>query len=131
MAIKRECGIEHQGDVAITGAGRSTNFSYILHCCIMDYNSQIPNSRRFPSLETIEISLQNIEKYLKLFWQKYNRKVKIAIPLLGCGVGSLNPYNVAKIYREFFERELPFDVEVIIYAYGENNFELVEKVLRD
>jgi O-acetyl-ADP-ribose deacetylase (regulator of RNase III) len=138
MAIKRECGFElqeemnkivekeifYQGDVVITTAKASKNFSYILHTCIMDYNSF---NRQKPSLKIIQAALYNIEEYLKLFWQKYNRNIKIAIPLLGCGIGGLNPKDVIKVYKEFFQREVPFEAEIIIYGYGKSNFEILKK----
>jgi len=95
------------------------NFKYALHVAIMDYHSNNP----YPTLDDIKKALENIEKKIS----KY-APCKMAIPLIGTGVGGLNKEDVIKIYKKFFERKIEFDCEVVIYGYSKSDYELIKKI---
>jgi len=66
------------------------NFKYALHVAIMDYNSKNPN----PTYEDIKKTLENVEKRVSSY-----AFCKIAIPLIGTGVGGLDKKEIIKIYK--------------------------------
>lgn len=145
MAFKKHCGIElqeemkkrldeigitlHQGDVVITSSGRAENFKYTLHAVVIDYNKGIYASDKFPTIKTIYDILKNIEKYLLIYWEKHNKKIKLVLPLIGCGVGRLGKEEVIKAYKSFFTREIVIDCEVVLYGYNKNDYNLIKKIL--
>lgn len=47
---------------------------------------------------------------------------------MGCGVGGLYIKDVAAIYKEFFARNVEFGCEVVIYAYGMDDYESASQV---
>ena len=142
MSFKRKCGYELQklmnkelilrkklqkGDVVLTSSANAENFKYALHVAVMDYNDRVKGNDRNPTLEDIKKGLQNIEQLIQKF--AFKEKKKIAIPLLGCGVGGLDKSEVIKLYKESFQKTVEFDCEVVIYGYDEEDFELLKKYL--
>ncbi len=130
-AFRMHCGNELQkemkkyapikkNEVVITPSF-ADNFKYALHVAIMDYSVSNP----FPTYDDIKKALENIEKIIK----KY-APCKMAIPLMGTGVGGLDKEKVAKIYKDFFKRKVDFDCEVIIYGYSKEDYELLKKVFK-
>ena len=136
MAIKRKCGFKLQelmdiekekkvytkGDIAITNDS-SNNYEKIIHACIMNYSDK--SISKFPDLNDIEKVLFNIEDYLI----KNNlTDKKIAIPMIGCGVGNLKIIDVINLYIKFFSRETSLNNKISIYIYDYDNFVLVNKL---
>jgi len=118
-----------KGDVVITSAINATNFKYILHVAIFDYNQGVDDLNKFPTLQTIADALINIEKYLYWYTQKYNTsKLKIVLPLLGTGIGKLDKNAVAKLYKEFFSEQVDFECEVVLYGFKKTNYETLYKI---
>ncbi|GAB6044511.1 hypothetical protein JCM11957_01090 [Caminibacter profundus] len=87
----------------------------------MDYNSKNPN----PTYEDIKKTLEDVEKRVSSY-----AFCKIAIPLIGTGVGGLDKKEIIKIYKSFFERKINFDCEVIIYGYSKNDYELIKRIFK-
>jgi len=54
--------------------------------------------------------------------------MKLVLPLMGCGVGSLNTKEVLEIYKSFFSREVFYQCEVVVYGYSAENYELAKEV---
>lgn len=146
MAFKRHCGIElqkemevvlnicggslEQGDVVVTSSAGAPNFDYALHVAVMNYNPGVKFDKKNPTLETIEKALHNIENHLIEYAKNEERKIKIALPLMGCGVGGLNKKEVVKLYKNFFERDIDFDCEVVVYGYSEEDYSLIARVVK-
>ena len=144
MAFKRHCGIAlqkemdevlkslgsdlHQGNVIVTSSANATNFKYALHVAVMNYNKGVRFQDKNPTLETIKTALQNIEKYLLNYAKEINKKIKISLPLMGCGVGGLHKKDVIKIYKNFFERNVDFNCEVVIYGYSLEDYNLIKSI---
>jgi len=139
MAFKRHCGLELQeemlkalqikgrlnkGDVVRTPSCAS-NFKYALHCSVMDYNQGLKDKN--PTLQTIEDILENIENEIKNYHLHFEEKIKIVLPLLGCGVGGLEKKEVIKLYKKHFSKECRFECEVVIYGYDEEDFLSLER----
>ncbi len=133
MAFKRHCGLKLQeemtqkyksldiflqkGDVVATSAANATNFEYALHVATMDYNPGLRGAEKDPTLESVKLSLYNIESYIKWYAENKSRtkRCKLVLPMMGCGVGKLNKVDVLNIYEDFFKREVDFQCEVVIY----------------
>ena len=145
MAFKRHCGNElqqemrakleslgyvlHKGDVVATSSGKATNFKYTLHAAIMDYNPGKRGDEKLPTLTDIFKVLNNIESYLRWYVEeKNNQKVKLVLPLMGCGVGGLDKHEVIKLYKSFFQREVDFECEVVIYGYTQEDMQLIQSI---
>ncbi len=118
-----------QGDVIATSSGKAINFKYALHTAIMNYNPGTKYDKKNPTLDTINLSLENIEQYLIWYAKKKQEHMKLALPLLGCGVGGLNKVDVISIYKEFFNRIVNFDCDVIIYGYDECDYTFIKSLL--
>ncbi len=145
MAFKRHCGIKIQeemnlklfhlqrklqkGDVVMTSSGGATNFKYILHAAVMDYNQGVKHNDKSPTINDIKIALKNIELHLIEYIKGNPEAIKLALPLLGCGVGGLAKKDVIRCYKEFFEKEILFECEVIIYGYTKNDYELIKDII--
>jgi len=145
MAFKRHCGNElqqemsnnleniegilNQGDVVATSSGKATNFIYALHVAIMDYNSGVKYDKKLPTLHIIQVALQNIENYLKWYWNEKKKTIKLVLPLMGCGVGGLSKVNVINLYSDFFNRNIKAKCDVIIYGYDDSDYELIKSNL--
>ena len=142
MAFKRHCGLELQdamneelskrgklskGDVVRTPSFAS-NFEYALHCAVMDYNQG--EKQRDPTLLTILNILKNIELELENYSTHFQKKIKIVLPLLGCGVGGLSKKDVIEIYKKHFSKEIDFVCEVVIYGYDEEDFLLLKEYFK-
>ena len=139
MAFKRHCGLELQkemdlkleaightlskGDVVATSSVNATNFTYALHAAIMDYNQGTKEKNKYPTLDDIRLTLENIEPYLEWYAQNNTAPMKLVLPLLGCGVGRLNIFEVFNSYKEFFSKTVPFDCRVIVYGYSPIEYE--------
>ena len=144
MAFSRHCGRElqdemlkrlknigeslKQGDVVATSAGQADNFKYALHAAIMDYNTGIKHKNKAPTLDVIRHSLVNIEGYLEWYAQKSTKPMKLVLPLMGCGEGGLLKQDVAKLYSIFFEREVGFHCEVVVYGYSKEDYNLIKPI---
>lgn len=145
MAFKRHCGVNLEqemqkvlqsignellpGDVVATSSGKAKNFKYALHAAVMNYNQCVKYKEKKPTLRTIEKALHNIENYLEWYAKNRSSTMKIALPLLGCGVGGLDKNEVVELYRSFFSKKTHFDCTVIIYGYNMKDYELIKSVL--
>ncbi len=143
MAFKRHCGIAlqkelvellqkyqpiEQGAVIVSSSGAASNFKYALHAAIMNYNSGVKFHQKKPTLQTIATVLENIEA---IILQHSNNFFKIALPLMGCGVGGLNKYEVVSLYKEFFSKAISKEVEVVIYGYTKIDYDLIKEIFKD
>jgi len=117
-----------QGDVVATSSGQANNFKYALHAAIMDYDIGTKHNDKAPSLEIIRHSLVNIEGYLEWYAQKSTKPMKLVLPLMGCGVGGLPKQDIVKLYSIFFEREVSFDCEVVVYGYSKEDYDLIKPI---
>ncbi len=146
MAFKRHCGIQlqteldailgsmdgelQQGDVVVSSSANATNFKYALNVAVMNYNRGVRQTDKLPTLKTIEQSLQNIQKHLLLYAEKHSKSLKIAIPLMGCGVGGLDKVEVIKLYHNFFSQPIEIECEVIIYGYSDEDYKLISSYFK-
>ena len=142
MAFKRHCvhelqqemlkslenieGRLNKGDVVATSSGKATNFIYALHVAIMDYNSGVKYDEKLPTLHIIQLALQNIENYIKWYWNEKKKPIKLVLPLMGCGVGGLSKVDVIKLYSDFFNRNIETECNVVIYGYDRSDYELIK-----
>lgn len=147
MAFKKHCGVElqnemtdllhsvqcviEQGDVCLSIIDNIPNFKVVLHAIVMNYNKGINQNSKAPTLETIKIILEGLESYLYDYYKIYPEKDtrKLVLPLLGCGVGGLNKSDVINIYKNFFNRTVDIDCEVVIYGYTKADYELILKLI--
>jgi len=144
MSFKRHCGVELQeemrlklellgqplskGDVVATSSANATNFTYSLHAAIMDYNQYTKGNNKYPTLDDIKLTLENIELYLEWYTTKNSESIKLVLPLLGCGVGGLNIADVSHIYESFFSRSVSFVCNVVIYVYNLEDYTVVSGI---
>ena len=129
--IEKYKSLEHKlqkGDVVATSAGYATNFKYALHASIMDYNQGVKHDDKLPTLQSIEMILKNIELYLQWYADNHkNETMKLVLPLMGCGVGGLDTRKVLESYKSFFDRDVPFECEVVVYGYSAEHYELAKE----
>ena len=52
--------------------------------------------------------------------------MKLVLPLMGCGVGWLDATEVLKIYKAHFNKEVPFECEVVVYGYSIEDYEIAK-----
>jgi len=146
MSFKRHCGIELQhemssklesikqpltkGDVVATSSADATNFIYALHAAIMNYNQGTKESDKFPTLNDIKLALENIELYLEWYAKENTQPIKLVLPFLGCGVGGLQISDVFHLYESFFERNVSFDCNVVIYVYYPEEYAIIQGIRR-
>ena len=144
MAFRKHCGYEMQelmfqelqkrgkplerGDILCTTSAKCKNFKYAIHAAVMNYNKGVRFDKQKPTIKIIEKILFNIENCLKDYAKKHKEKIKLVLPLLGCGVGGLDKSEVIKTYFTFFSRNVDFDCEVVIYGYSKDDFELLIKI---
>lgn len=121
-----ELNVFNHGDVTFTDSC-STTFKYALHCAVMNYTNRKQDSK--PSLETIENILYNIEKIILSLTSENN--YKLVLPLMGCGVGGLSKEDVIQIYKQFFNRKVIINCEVIIYGYSIEDYNLINKIFNN
>jgi len=142
MAFKRHCGYELQkemtnqlnaigklkkGDVVATSSAKANNFQYALHVAVMDYNQGVRGNDKLPLLQDIENSLKNIELYLKWYSDKNSsKKIKLVLPLMGCGIGGLDKKEVIRAYKKHFKEPTVFDCEVFVYGYSKEDYSLLQ-----
>ncbi len=145
MAFKRRCGsgleavmrrkleaIEggiHPGDVVATSSGEAGNFRYALHAAVMNYDPGVRQRDKFPTLETIRMILESIEAYLSWYAAHHSPQMKLVLPLLGCGIGGLDKWEVLEQYREFFLRDVAYACEVVVYGYSAEDYGLIRDVM--
>ena len=144
MAFKRACGIVleqemqqalkqfggkvTQGDVLVTSSAKATNFTYALHVAVMNYNRGVRGDEKKPTLQTIQIALENIERILQHFYKKTQKTPILAIPLMGCGVGGLAKKEVINLYKQFFQKEIEFTCNVMVYGYTAEDYKLIRNI---
>ena len=116
-----------KGDVIISNSGSAINFQYALHVAIMNYSNKLIDKK--PTYEELEKALLSIVDIVKTISQEQNIKdPKVAIPLLGCGVGGLDKENVFTMICNNFENQ-PFNVVIYLYDLVDKNwlFNLLQK----
>ncbi len=111
-------------DVILTPPGEADNFRFILHAAIMDYR---PGAHPAPTLSLIHETLKNIEGYLEWYAQ-YSETMRLALPLLGCGVGGLEKREVIELYKTFFSHQVDFDCDIFVYGHTHGDAELIREV---
>ncbi|MEE8588449.1 MAG: macro domain-containing protein [Sulfurimonadaceae bacterium] len=119
-----------QGDVIATSPGAAVNFKYALHAAIMNYDADTNYDDSAPTLDVIKRSLENIEGYLVRYDEKNSKPMKLVLALMGCGVGNLNKEDVIQLYKAFFEREVSFTCEVVVYGHSRGDYELIKSILK-
>ncbi len=146
MAFKLHCGIKLQkemisrikkfdfapvkGDVIATSSCEAPNFKYALHVAIIEFSKDVEGEEKFPTFKTIYNALKNIESYMKWYTKnKKDERVKLVLPLMGCGMSGLDKSSVIGLYKSFFLREVSFDCEVVIYGYSQADYEMIIKIL--
>ena len=145
MAFKRHCGVQlqreldailnsidgelAQGEVVASSSANVTNFKYALHATVMNYNKGVKQGEKLPTLNTIEKSLQKIQNYLLWYAKNHSNKMKIALPLMGCGVGGLDKVDVIQLYKDFFSQPIEIECEVVVYGYSEEDFKLISSLM--
>ncbi len=146
MAFKRKYGLALQnemseklntlnkelepGEIIKTSAINSSQFLNVLHVAIINYNKKSQIKQKNPTLHTIEKSLIEIEKHVSEFVKKEkSRRVKLVMPLMGCGVDGLNKRELITVYRDFFKRDQSFDCEVVIYGYTIEDYQIIEQII--
>ncbi len=144
-AFKEKCGVTLQqemlnklksldqklqkGDVIATSSGEASNFKYALHAAVMDYNQGTQRKDRLPNMEDIKTILINTEPYLQWYSDHHPEEmITLALPLMGCGVGGLSKQKVLECYRDFFQKDVPFDCQVIIYGYSDEDYKLAKEM---
>lgn len=116
--------ILQQGDVVKTSCAKVKNCLYALHGVVVDGKNVV-------ELQHIEQILYNIEKEVQNYISQHLlEKVKVVLPLLGCGVGGLNVGDVVDLYKKFFSHKVAFGCEVVVYGYKAKEYNLLLKSLR-
>jgi O-acetyl-ADP-ribose deacetylase (regulator of RNase III) len=124
MVLKRACGPELQhsmdqlrlqrtranqeissGDVFITPAFEHPHAKYILHAAVMNYNSGVKQLDAKPTLQTIEVILENTLPHLLDKQDDSMQPVTALFPYLGCGVGGLEKKDVRQVFETFCEKQ--------------------------
>ena len=95
----------------------------------MNYDPGTKQLDKYPTLQTISDALKNIENYLQWYAKNKSPKIKLVLPMMGCGVGRLSIEDVAKLYVDFFSKEVDYNCEVIIYNLHETNQEMVKNLI--
>ena len=125
--LKDSCVKLQKGDVVLTSTYGASQFKYALHVAIMDYSNGLSSPSKNPTKDDILKALQNIEKHL-LNFSDSETSLKMILPLMGCGVGSLPKKEVIEIYKNFFCRLTEIDCEIVIYGYSEEDFNLLSDI---
>jgi len=113
-----------QGDVVKTSCAKAKNCLYALHGVVID-------GKNILELQHIEQILYNIEKEVQNYIKNNPlEKVKVVLPLLGCGVGGLNVSDVVGLYKNFFSRRVTFECEVVVYGYKTTEYNLLLESFR-
>ncbi len=118
-----------KGDVIATSSGEASNFKYALHAAVMDYNQGTRGKDKFPTIEDIETILINIEPYLQWYSDHHPEEtITLVLPLMGCGVGGLDKQKVLESYHDFFQKDVAFNCQVIIYGYSDEDYKLAKEI---
>jgi len=115
--IQEECdrhGPIRVGEAAVTGAGRLP-VRYVIHAAVLGSEPASYDSVRRATEAALararELGLETV-----------------AFPLLGTGVGGLDPERVARIMIEEF-KNAPDDLEVTLYGYTDADVEAIRRAL--
>jgi len=115
--IQEECdrhGPIRVGEAAVTGAGRLP-VRYVIHAAVLGSEPASYDSVRRATEAALararELGLETV-----------------AFPLLGTGVGGLDPEKVARIMIEEF-KNAPDDLEVTLYGYTDADVEAIRRAL--
>ena len=147
-AFRKKCGMKLQqemldklqsldqklkkGDVIATSSGEATSFKYALHAAVMDYNQGVNGKDKLPTIDIVSLILNNIMPYLQWYSDNHeNETIKLVLPLMGCGVGGLDTKEVLETYKSFFEKEISFDCEIVIYGHSTEDYELAKFICLD
>ena len=109
-----------------TPPGACSQFRKVLHVAVMDYRPDTQATS--PDFGTIRRILENIESLLLAESDGGRNAVRLALPMMGTGVGALDKRKVLEIYRDFFKRECGFECSVILYAHSERDCALMHEV---
>ena len=115
--IQEECdrhGPIRVGEAAVTGAGWLP-VKYVIHAAVLGSEPASYDSVRRATRAALEKARE-----LGL--------ATVAFPLLGTGVGGLDPEKVARIMIEEFKRA-PDDLEVTLYGYTDADVEAIRRAL--
>ena len=115
--IQEECdrhGPIRVGEVAVTGAGRLP-VRYVIHAAVLGSEPASYDSVRRATRAALDKARQLGLK-------------TVAFPLLGTGVGGLEPEKVAGIMIEEF-KNTPDDIEVTFYGYSDADVEVIRRAL--
>ncbi|EDZ61494.1 protein containing Macro/Appr-1-p processing domain [Sulfurimonas gotlandica GD1] len=118
--IKKSVGIIKQGDVIVSSPGSATNFKYALHVAVMNYSeaSQTPS----PTYQQMQSALNSMLGIIEEIVQSEKiEKPRIAMPLLGCGVGGLSKEKIFLIIKSIFKKS-ELDLEVLIYFHNKKDY---------
>lgn len=137
MVLKRACGVElqiemdrireqvysegseiQQGDVLATSSFALDNSLYILHAAVMNYNVGVKQLGARPSLDTIELILNNCIPYIEFFLENYKKAPTVAFPYLGCGVGGLEKQHVKKVFEDYVAKNIDINARLILVEFG-------------
>ena len=111
----------YQGDVVKTSCAEAKNCLYALHGVVLGGTNVV-------ELQHIEKILYKVEKEVQNYIKNNPlEKVKVVLPLLGCGVGGLNVGDVVGLYKKFFSRRVTFECEVFVYGYKTKEYNLLLK----
>jgi len=115
--IQEECdrhGPIRVGEAAVTGAGRLP-VRYVIHAAVLGAEPASYSSVRRATRSALDKARQLGLK-------------TVAFPLLGTGVGGLEPEKVAGIMIEEF-KNAPDDIEVTLYGYTDADVEAIRRAL--
>ncbi len=92
----------------------------------LDYSKGVRYNKNKPTLQTIKNALVTIENYLVWSVKNHNETMKLVLPLIGSGVGGLDRVEVIKLYKQFFQHDIPFHCIVVIYGHNQSDYELIQ-----
>ena len=114
----------HKGDVVLTKGCDALDFEWIMHVAVMDYSG----GSVAPTYSDIQRALENMEKIFSEYARQNSKKIKVALPLMGTGVGGLQKRKVVQLYRDFFIKPIAYELEVVIYGHTLEDAVLLDKV---
>jgi O-acetyl-ADP-ribose deacetylase (regulator of RNase III) len=118
--IKKSVGAIKQGDVIVSGPGSAINFKYALHVAVMNYSDSYQTP--YPTYKQMQSALNSMLGIIKDIVQSEKiEKPRIAISLLGCGVGGLSKEKIFLIIKSIFKKS-ELDLEVLIYFHNKKDY---------
>ena len=118
----------HKGDVVLTKGCDTLDFEWIMHVAVMDYSQGIASFDVAPTYSDIQRALENMENIFIEYARQNSKKIKVALPLMGTGVGGLEKRKVVQLYRDFFIKPRTYELEVVIYGHTQEDAVLLDKV---